>query len=447
MTALEITAKLKTFKNLIEEFGITNFKGKPVWDLRNEIFEDFKIGDFESKNERNNIWEHYQSLVLLLKDKQQQINVDNEDFSSEAESKIEKLNTELNGGIFTKEFDSQDIKELRKLTTEIFEFIKQSRWSTKDRKEKAWDKFNEYRGQLKKIEDEHYANKRKKYEERIVKSEDLRDQILATIEACRPDNPIEDLLILAAKVLSWLTPIGPLLAGFGFLYKAFEIGMGIKEEKPKNPLQIKSEAIRDIRKFIIENKDDLNKADKRAIFLALDEVKEELDEAWADYKEERIKKNEEFAERKRQYEEKQADWRKNQEDYLQNRESRLENQIAFKEKLESILENQRDYKIKLEDRLRNQQAFLEKQQDGLEDLEEQYDNARYDDFRDRVAGWIGDRKSKISEVENDIEIIEDKIDNIDKNIRDLIEKISVLDNDISELELKIAEVKRKLNNS
>lgn len=444
MTSSELENKIDKFSDLLDDFGESTFNSKDLWRLQKEIFQNFKETEFYDRNDRQNNWNKFQGLVDTLRKKQDNINSENEKFADEADRLIDKLKESIGGGLFSKQLEKADFAEFRNLSSEIFEFIKQPRFPSKERRIAVWDKFNNLRDKLRKEEDEYYSKIREKITKRIDHSQELADKIIRTIDACHPDSPLEELFELLGKLVLYLT-------GIGFLIDAVEWLLGVKDEKPKNPLKVKSDALRDVRKFINDNKDDITREDKQKIYARLDIVQADLNKAWDDYKAElderkkiREQKQIEWEKRQKEFEQKKINWEKNQREFLEKLEDRLEKQIAFKKKLNDILDKQNEFLSKSENRLDNQKDYLTKLNGQLDDLEDKYSDARSDSFRDKVSDWIDETKSKIDKVENDIDSIEDKIRDVKKQIDELEDKISDVEKSIDDLEKKIDEVRGKL---
>lgn len=437
MTSSELNNKINGFSDLLDDLGESNFNSSQLWQMQKEIFQDFKETDFYDRAGRQECWLKFQELLDSLRRKQQNINNDNEKFADEADRMIGKLNDSLAGGLFSKELGKEDFSDCRALSFETFEFIKRNRWPSKERRIAAWDKFNGLRDKLRKEEDNYYSNIRQKIAKRNDHSQELTAKIIHTIDACHPDSPLEDLMELLGKLVLYLT-------GIGFVMDAVDWLLGIKEEKQKNPLKVKSEALRDVRKFINENRDEITREDKQKIYTRLDIVQADLNSAWEHYKAELKNKQAEWEDRKKRNEQKKNDWERNQREFLSKLENRLENQITFKNKLEKIYDNQKEFLGKLEKRLDNQQDYLRTLNDQLDDLEEKYSSAWNDSFKDKVSDWIDNKKSKISEVENDIDSIEEKIRDVKNSIDEISVKISEVEKSIEEIENKIEEVRGKL---
>jgi hypothetical protein len=437
MTSNELENKINTLSGLLDDFGQSNFNSKDIWGLQREIFQDFKVTNFYDREERQNNWNNFQSLTETLRRKQNEISAENEKFANKADQLLEKIKDSLGSDFFSKTLDKAELTQIQNLSSETFELIKQNRFPSRERRISTWDKFNELKDRLRKKEDEYYSSIRNKIAQRNEHSEELTKKLIDTIDACHPDINPDEFAVLIGK-------IGLYLTGIGFLLDLAAWLLDIKDEKPTNILKRKAGTLRDVRKFIKENRDSITREDRQKIYERLNSVQEDLDNAWTRYKEELQKRQHEWEERKKLNEQRKIHWEKNQREFLSKLENRLESQITFKEKLKKIYENQKDFLKKLQARLNNQQDYLNTLNNDLEELEDKYSGAWNDDFKDKCSGWIDKKKDKISEVENDIDSIEDKIKDVERNIDELPEKISEVKSSINELENKIDEVKEKL---
>jgi len=437
MTSSKLKNLIDKFRDLLDEFGESKFNSIEMWQLQNQIFQSFKETDFYNHEDRQNSWNKFQSFVDTLKKKQDYINSENKKFADEADRLIDKLKDSIGGGLFSKQLEKDDFAELKTQSFNIFEFIKQPRFPSKERRIAVWEKFNSLREKIKEQENEYYSKIRDKITKRNNHSEELTDKIIRTIEACHPDSTLEDLFELIGFLILYLSGIGFVIGAIGLL-------LGIKDEKPKNPLKVKSKALRDVKSFINENKDEITREDKQKIYARLYIVEADLNRAWDNYKEEQQKKQEDWEERRKQNEQKKINWEKNQRDYLEKLEDRLENQTAFKKKLNNILDKQNEFLSKIDSRLDNQKGYLTKLKGQLDDLDDKYSDARSESFRDKVSDWIDETKSKIDKVENDIDSIEEKIRDVKKQIDKLEDKIIDVEKSIEDIEKKIDEIRGKL---
>lgn len=350
-------------------------------------------------------------------------------FDENIDARISDIESEFGFSLTSK--DKTDFARIREAINETTELMKQGRFSNGATRTNLWQRLNSCRGKLKNAEDKFYNERKERFERRQTHSAELRDKILETIEACEPESPLNHLLHLTGEVMSYLTPLGGISAGFGFLLKAFEMAMGVEREKVQNPLKIKSQALQEVRKLINDSRDLLTREHKDELFAKWNEVKESLDDAWTEFKEEREERNRE--------------WERKQRDFLAVLEERLEKKIAFVERQESRVDNQKAYLRKLEDRLENQRDYLQKKEDQLEKLEDDYSNAWSDSFREKCSDWIDETNDKIREVQANIDSLEEKIREIENEIDELPQKIKEAEDDIDSLREKIEEVKGRLN--
>lgn len=146
---------------------------------------------------------------------------------------------------------------------------------------------------------------------------------------------------------------------------------------------------------------DYKEAQARAkgLYLSKDQfrwINGEFDSIWQgiqakieEYKREKQRKHEEWLRRKEEKDRKHQEWLNRQYENLQRWESRID-------KLEDIIR-----------RLENQ----------ISDLEDQRSNARTDDFADRCAGWINEKRNVIADMEATIRDLERKISDVKDKIR------------------------------
>ena len=86
--------------------------------------------------------------------------------------------------------------------------------------------------------------------------------IIETIEACHPDATTQVLFQLLQQLTAHLLSIGFLEETVGWI-------MANKEAEPKAPLKMKSEGLREVRKLLSENKEDVSRDDKQRIYAKL----------------------------------------------------------------------------------------------------------------------------------------------------------------------------------
>ena len=435
MKPIELLKLIDDFYLLVEKVGSSNSDGKQIRQTREEIFTGFKQVKFETNSERQNAWTRFQDIIQTLRDRQFAVKEENKQFAAEADSKISRLEKSYNDDFFRRKLTKDEFKEIKSELSNTFKFINQYNWPSKEEKSSAFERFNLFRDKISEEENKYYSNIRETIAKRLQHSEETTAKILRAINACHPDADGDEIVNFFGELILHLVLIG-------FLMDFAEWLTGpIKKE---NPLKIKSQGLKDIRKFINDNKDDITREDKHKIYARLDIIQADLNTAWDDHKKELQQKKQEWERKQVERQQKQTEWQRKQKEWTQKLEERLENQISYVDKQRNNLANNREFIAKLQDRLNNQEVFLKKVESRIEDLEEQYRTGRSDSFRERVSGWIANEESKKSQVEVSIEQLRDKISEVEKNIDAIVDKIQSIESDIQELKEKIREIREKL---
>ena len=73
---------------------------------------------------------------------------------------------------------------------------------------------------------------------------------------------------------------------------------------------------------------------------------------------------------------------------------------------------QEDHIQRWEDNIQKSKDYISSLESQIEKLQDQADNARTDEFADKVRGWIGEKEEKIEEVRRQIQELEDKISSV-----------------------------------
>lgn len=412
---------------------------RTVSAMRRELFENFKLTGFANSQERQESWNQLQLLLDALKEKQAILDKASEQFAAEAEAMINKvkdaLEDEKDTGAYTKEV----IESIKKQVAETAEFIRQSNWPNRERRTAAWERFKNYREKLKEREDAYYNQLREEKTKLTEQSSALTQAVLYAIRACHPAASSEKLFDIKSTIAA--------LSNTAAVNKeegVTEAGIAEEQDIAQTPLKTKSEGLRDLRKFVLDNRDTITREDKQRIFAAIDEVQEELDKAWTAYKEELQQKKAAWEERQKEREQKHAEWEQKQKDFLAKLEDRLAKQLAFKEKLAVVYEKQNSFWERLEKRIPNQQDYIKQVQVQLDELENKYAAATDSKYREKLSEWIKGKYSKIEEVETDIKDMETKISDAKKNIEDLPGRMAEVDKSIEDIRQKIAEVNQNL---
>jgi len=440
MTRAELNETMDRFLLALGEYGATSFDHRAIWELRKELFESFKRTVFADNGEKQETWNRMQELLDTLKEKQDKLDKEHEKFALEAENRIEAIREAMGDETQTAAFTKERFSEIKKQITETAEFIRQNNWPAKERRTAAWETFKQYRELLKQKEDAFYGQLREEKTKQSEHSASLSQALLYAIRTCHPATGPERLAELPFLVASLVNPgenNPPIDTGT-------DAGDQEEKDKPKNPLKIKSDSLKQLWKWTGEKREEMTREDRQMIYNALGEVQEELDKAWTVYKEELQKKKEEWEEKRKLREQKHTEWEQKQKDFLARLDDRLAKQIAFKEKLAAIYEKQNAFWERLEKRITTQQDFLQQLHVQISGLEDKYAMTNDGKFREKISEWIAARYSKITEVELDITDMSAKIENARNNIDELPARIKEVEQSISDIRLKMEEVKQNL---
>ncbi len=437
MTAAELHLKIEKFDEQIKGFGINNFNGKTLWQMKSEIIEYFRATNFADAEEKQSNWSKFQTLADLLKEKQDTITSENEAFAINAELLIKEIETTIRNGFYSNNPEREAIGDLKAKMDKTFDYFKQPRWPSKERRTAAWDHFSELREKLKQEENEFYTHLREAKAEQVHLSHQLSLVIIETIEASHPDASTNFLYQALQQLTEYLVSIG-------FAPESVEWILANKEAEPKAPLKMKSEGLKEVRRLLNENQDELTRDDKQRIYAKLEMISAELNKAWDAHREELQKKQEEWEERKKTNEMKRAEWLVKQTDFLKVLTEKLEKRTFDKENLDKILINKKDFHSRQHLRLKNQNEFLAKITEDLADMQEKLNTAWTDNFKERMAEKVTQKETKIAEVKRDISEVTAKLAEVEKDIVEITEKVANIDKSTEELKLKIEEVKKNL---
>jgi len=262
-------------------------------------------------------------------------------------------------------------KGLWSLVGEIKGGFKGVRYPTLDERQAAWTRLNELIDQAR-VRSEHEKEEREKrqqaWEEKVQRSERARERLESKLGGTRPITDLERMI--AATVLLPLTMLENVLRAVLGLEQLDEVHEDLKSC---------SAAMKEAWAFFTENKDVMLPADKHAAYEALNRAQDRLNDAWARWKD---AKN-------RYHEERRRLWQERQED----RRTRIETNI---EKLEGKLD-------KAENALERARAHLAK-------LENDYDSAWSEGFKERCQEWIDEETNRIRDIEESIDRLRGWID-------------------------------------
>jgi hypothetical protein len=422
MTKNELGRKLDAFEAALAEYGVSRFTAKDIWELRAVIVEDFRAVEFADPGERKDAWQRLQDGMDMLKQKGALMQVENEAFATEAEELIEVLQRRMDDAAPEKEWDKEELAGLRAEANNIFDFMRQNRWPSRERRTEVWDRFSACRDRVKKLEDERYEKVRAGIRERQERSALINAPFKAMLEACRPQSAVEAVLPAFAELQTAFDKLSQPLAGFGFLEKAFESDSALKA-----PLKLKSDTLRELRRLFTEQRALFSKEDGQETYTLLTAVQKDMDAAWQAYKGERQKK--------------QDEWVEKQKAFVTMLEEKLQKRRADGANLEKVIAAKRDFAPRLEGRLASQQDYLNKLYDDLDELQAKHDSARSFDIRERMESAIESKRARIAEIESDLGSLKQRIETNEKDIAEIAFKVEKIREGVAEMEQKVEEVK------
>jgi hypothetical protein len=302
----ELTKKLDAFEAALAAYGVTKYTAKEIWDLRAELLEDFRSVEFADPGQRREAWDRLQNGTDMVKQKGALLQVENEAFAMESEGLIEALQQKLDEIPAGEEWDKENLAALKQQAQDIFDFMRQNRWPSRERRVAVWDRYTAARTRIKEAEDAHFLK--------------------------------------------------------------------MREEQRR----------------------------------------------------------------------KKTEWKTKQEDFLRMLREKLQRRRTDGTNLERINEAKKAFQPKLEQRHLQQQNYLNKLYEDVESLQAQANEARNEDFRQKVLGWIDGRKQRIAEVDKDRIEVEARIAANAQDITDIEGKIAKINEAATELEAKIREVSGKL---
>ncbi|GAB4091873.1 hypothetical protein [Flaviaesturariibacter terrae] len=424
MTKNELSARLDAFEEALAAYGVSKFTGREIWDLRAEIVEEFRSVEFADPGERKDLWQRLQDGMDMLRQKTALLQVENEAFATEAEEKIDALQRPLDEAAPEREWTREELAALRAAANEVFEFMRQSRWPTRERRTAVWDRFSAARDRIKTLEDALFARVRAGIQLRQERSASITTPFKALLEALRPAAPLDGIMPRFGALQTAFAANEIPAAGFGFLEKAIADGSAAR-----TPLKLKSDTLRELRRLFTESRSQFSKEDGNDTYALITAVQKEMDAAWSQYKEERQKKQDEWAQKQRAFTDMLA--------------GKLQKRRADAANLEKIVAAKRDFAPKLEQRLLNQQDYLNKLYDDLDELQARLDTARNFDMRERLEGAIESKKARIAEVETDMKSVQERIDTNQKDITEILAKLAKIDEGVAEMQQKIEELARR----
>lgn len=271
------------------------------------------------------------------------------------QAEIEKLRSMVSGSFWTAPAEI-DFKATWAQIKIVGASFKGARFSTQEARESAWTEFQTLVEEVKRRQ----QSERDAWDRKRSESERLRDQIVALASDIRVSSGIEDLILALAT------------GGASLVLEAL---LGPFDDR-KSELQRLSARLREGWRRLGENKSKMLGRDKQAAFAALNEAKARLDEEWDKYKRERQRV---WDEHQRQREQRRSAWR-------ERMEQNIANLVERRERLTRVLAHKESH---------------------IEELYAKRADARSDDFRYVVSGWIDEEASAIREIRGKLEQVEE----------------------------------------
>lgn len=244
--------------------------------------------------------------------------------------------------------------------------FKGTRFPTMEEHQEAWDKFQQLVSNVK----AHQGQNQKEWERKKDESERLRNMIVSHAKDAQPcDSGLADILITIAT---------------GGVNLALNSITGSFDEE-KLMLESCSQRLKEGWALLQNNKEKMLGRDKGIAFEALNESKEALDRRWDRYKTERQRAWDEYQQKRTQKH--------------RDRQQKMEANIGA-----------------LEERRSRLNAVLAHKERNLDKLQDKLSEARSDDFRSRVSGWISEEESSISGIRDKLRRIEDWINESRNNL-------------------------------
>jgi hypothetical protein len=264
-------------------------------------------------------------------------------------------------------------KELWALVGEIRAGFREVQYPTIQDKSEAQNRLHELiaqaksRGEREKRERE---ERQRGWEQKRARSQQALGRVQSRVAGARPIGELE-------RMVGTLV-LAPLLA----LESLLRSVLGLEElDEIHEDLKKCSAALRDAWQTFTDAKEQLLPADKQVAYQQLSDAQARLNGAWDAW---RAAKNRAHDERRRAREEQQRQWEARQSD----RRDRIRANIQ-----------------KLEGKLEKAEDALERRKHHLSKLEDDYENARSDGFRDRCSRWIDEERDRIRDIEDSIDRI------------------------------------------
>ncbi len=424
-----LSDQINQFATLLQTFSADATQAVHLRELKKNIHAEFKEINAKLPEEKLTQWNEFQELITQFNTINQQWQLESESFAVEANHRIDAFEQSIIQRI-TPKATKDDYTALRAEADVVYEFIKQPQWPSKEIRTAAWDKFKRIKDQFRDLENNFYAQLKEERQQKADKSAALTPLFCTVLQTCLPELPVQN-------TMQSFTQFQESLAQLGIILNDEQV-LPSEQEAQSTSLKTQSDILQRIRQVAFVQRDSFVWEHRQQVFNLIDSVKEALDKAWEIHKVALQQKKEERIQKKKE-------WETKQQSFLQMLEQRLEKQWEYKQKLESFGISQNDFLARIDTRQSSQKAYLEKLYADLEELQEQYNTAWSDNFKQRTELRIVSKKSKITEVENDIAAGEQKREDANNQLLVLPNRVEEVVKTITEIQSKIIEVKEKLN--
>jgi predicted nucleic acid-binding Zn-ribbon protein len=263
--------------------------------------------------------------------------------------------------------------ELWKLVRDVGDGFKGARYPTNGEREAAWRRFQSLI-QHAKTRSEKQRNlqedRRREWENRQRRSESARDAVQGRAAGARLTTPGES--AFADAVLFPLTMIRTIVEALLHIENVDQL------HEIRRELAACNERLQQGWQIFNQNKGDMLPGDRNEAFNSLQEAREQIDSAWAQWK----GAKEQFYERRHH-------------ERLERKEERERKHRDFVDRVETNI-------AKLEEKLSRAEDALERQEAHLADLRDKQDSAWSESFRDRCSEWIDEAEERIESIKESI---------------------------------------------
>lgn len=251
------------------------------------------------------------------------------------------------------------------------------RYPNRQEHQESWDRFQSAVQHVK----EKQAEEREQNEAKSKVSDEHKWNIKALADAATPPCGLADAIFslfafpaqAIADLLTALLPGGPI-------------------DQKKGELQYYSSKLAEGWDYLKAHKEEMFKKDKDDAFGSLKRAQEQLNDAW-------------------------EQWKRGKADLLDKRNSeRDRKRDDWEQKHEAWTSRMRENIANLEERRAKLEGALEHRKDRRSDLDDKLSDARGDDFRSVVRGWIDENEESIRQIEI-------KLDKVNDWIREAYDKI------------------------